>query len=60
MNPVGSSLIDRAHFLAQAGEVRRQDRWGNEQRASHHDLVGLVRRARRPAGPAGKSGSRLT
>src|SRR4051794_16176401 len=47
MNPVGARLVDRAHFLAEPGEVGGEDRGGDE-RLGHGPISGLQpRRTRR-------------
>ena len=33
VDPVGAGGVDRAHFLAELGEVGGQDRWGDERAA---------------------------
>ena len=33
VDPVGAGLVDRAHFLAELGEVGGQDRGGDERAA---------------------------
>ena len=35
MDPVGAGGVDRAHLLAELGEVGGQDRWGDGERAMH-------------------------
>ena len=40
MDPVGAGGVDRAHFLAQLGEIGGQDRRGDNERAIHRGLLG--------------------
>ena len=35
MDPVGAGGVDRAHFLAELGEIRGEDRWGDDEWALH-------------------------
>ena len=49
MDPVGAGGLDRAHLLAQLGEVGGQDRRRDEERAGHdglHDAVRVTRAER--------------
>src|SRR6516225_5380446 len=38
MDPVGAGRVDRAHLLAELGEVGRQDGWSDGERAMHRGL----------------------
>ena len=35
MNPVASGVVDRADLLAEAGEIGRQNRWGDQDGPAH-------------------------
>jgi hypothetical protein len=35
VDPVGAGLVDRAHFLAEPGEIGGQDRGGDERGMAH-------------------------
>ena len=47
MDPVGAGGIDRAHLLAELGEVGGQDRRRDDERAMHFNLQINVRVTRR-------------
>ena len=37
VDPVGAGRVDRAHFLAELGEVGGEDRWSNERSGHEAD-----------------------